>query len=57
MSDYPSIRCYVCGKTITGNIALVSMSNNVDRVFTSDLECVKFLSDVLIIEVRRVVTT
>lgn len=30
MSD---LRCYVCGKPVTGRIVLVAMSKDVDRVF------------------------
>ena len=40
------LRCYCCGKPITDRIALVAMSDNVDRVFiVHPKDCLKLVID------------
>jgi hypothetical protein len=47
-------RCYVCGKPLDQYIMLVSLSQEVDRVFLAHPICSQRMDDALFLKVRRV---
>lgn len=47
-------KCYVCGKTITGRLFLMSASKSSDRVFLAcDAPCVRTTEDMYFLEVSK----